>query len=63
MDKRDRFIAELRREAKGKGLTFKVEKRRGKGSHAIVSVGSKWTSLARDRPEDGKQDQEGLGLD
>jgi hypothetical protein len=45
MDKRDRFVTELRKEAKSRGLTFKIEKWRGKGGHAIVRVGDKWTTL------------------
>lgn len=36
MDKRDRFVAELRKEAKARKLPFKVEKWRGKGGHATV---------------------------
>lgn len=43
--KRNRFVAVLRREAKARGLAFKVENWRGKGSHAIVRVGSKWTTV------------------
>lgn len=39
MDKRDRFIAELRDAAMQKGLTFKVDKARGKGGHAVILVG------------------------
>lgn len=45
MNKRDRFIGELREEAKKRGLKFKVEKRRGKGGHALVWFGSKVTTL------------------
>jgi hypothetical protein len=39
MRKRDRFIADLRKEAKARGLSFKVQTWRGKGSHAMVFVG------------------------
>jgi hypothetical protein len=42
VDKRDRFIAELRDEAKKRGLAFRVDFRRGKGGHAI---GDKVTTL------------------
>ncbi|MBV8850912.1 MAG: hypothetical protein JOZ16_15155 [Methylobacteriaceae bacterium] len=45
MDKRDRFIAELREAAKSRGLTFRVDKRKGKGGHAMVFVGDKFTTL------------------
>jgi hypothetical protein len=40
MDKRARFIAELRREAKKRKLTFREEKDRGKGGHSMVWVGT-----------------------
>jgi len=33
MDKRDKFIAALRDEARARGLTFRAEKWRGKGGH------------------------------
>ena len=45
MDKRDRFISELRKEAKARGLAFSVDKGRGKGGHAMVRFGDKKTTL------------------
>jgi hypothetical protein len=45
VDKRDRFIAELREAAKSQDLTFRVDKRKGKGGHAMVFVGDKFTTL------------------
>jgi hypothetical protein len=51
--KRDSFLAELRDEARAKGLTFEVSKRRGKGSHALVRVGDKVTTIP-DREIDPK---------
>jgi hypothetical protein len=45
MDKRDRFIAELRNDARAKGLSFRVDYRKGKGGHAMVYVGDKLTTL------------------
>jgi hypothetical protein len=39
MDKRAKFIAELRREAKKRNLAFREEKDRGKGGHSMVWVG------------------------
>jgi hypothetical protein len=45
MDKRDRFIAELRHEAKLRGLSFRVETRRGKGGHAMIWLGDRVTTL------------------
>ena len=45
MDKRDRFINELRDAAKAHGLPFSVDKGRGKGGHCIVRVGDRWTIL------------------
>jgi hypothetical protein len=56
MNKRDRFIAELRKAAKTRGLSFKVETWRGKGGHAMVWIGDKVTTVpARE------QDQKGPG--
>lgn len=45
MDKRDRFIAELRQAAKESGLTFRIDKSKGKGGHAMVFVGNRFTTL------------------
>lgn len=45
MDKRNRFISELRDEAKKRGLPFRVEYGRGKGGHAMVWLGNKVTTL------------------
>lgn len=45
MDKRDRFIAELREEAQARGLRFRVDYRKGKGGHAMVFVGDRLTTL------------------
>jgi hypothetical protein len=45
MDKRDRFVAEIRAEARAIGLSFRVDYRKGKGGHAMVYVGDKLTTL------------------
>jgi hypothetical protein len=45
MNKRDRFIAELRNEAQRRKLPFRIEYRRGKGGHAMVWVGARFTTL------------------
>ncbi|MGV8939517.1 MAG: hypothetical protein ACOH2J_20555 [Allorhizobium sp.] len=45
MDKRDRFIAELRDAAKARGLSFRIDKSKGKGGHAMVFVGNRFTTL------------------
>ncbi|OLP56926.1 hypothetical protein BJF92_11230 [Rhizobium rhizosphaerae] len=45
MDKRDRFIAELRQEAKIRGVFFRVSKSRGKGGHATVWFADRFTTL------------------
>lgn len=45
MEKRDRFIAQIRKEAKRRGLAFEVSKGRGKGGHAMLYVGDKFTTL------------------
>ena len=65
MDKRDRFIAELRDEAWRRGLAFRVETRRGKGGHAMVWVGSKVTTLPSREidPKTARKIRKTLGLD
>ena len=45
MNKRDKFIAELREEARRKGLSFRAEKWRGKGGHMMVFVGARLTTV------------------
>jgi hypothetical protein len=64
MPKRDRFIAELRQAAKERGLDFKVEKWRGKGSHAMVWIGDRVTTVP-DReidPKTASKIRKALGL-
>lgn len=64
MDKRDRFIAALRTEAKAAGLAFKVEYGRGKGGHAMVYVGTKLTTLPSREidPKTARKIRKALGL-
>lgn len=64
MDKRDRFVAEVRKEAKEAGLAFRVSKGRGKGGHAIVWVGERWSTLpSRDiDPKTAAKIRKALGL-
>jgi hypothetical protein len=59
MDKRDRFIAELRDEARAMGLSFK-----GKGGHAMVYVGVKLTTLPSREidPKTARKIRKQLGL-
>ena len=45
MNKRDRFVAEIRREAKARGLAFRFVPERGKGGHALVLLGDRATTL------------------
>jgi hypothetical protein len=45
MDKRSRFVAEIRDEAKARGLSFRIDTGRGKGGHAILWVGERFTTL------------------
>jgi hypothetical protein len=65
MNKRDRFVADLRREAKSRGLTFKEEKWRGKGGHSVVKVGDKWTTLPSREidPKTARKIRKALDLD
>ena len=60
MNKRDKFIAELRDEARSGGLPFRAETWRGKGGHMMVFVGDRLTTVPS-RDEDGKKDQEAIG--
>ena len=64
MDKRNRFLAALRSEAKANGLEFRVETWRGKGGHAMVWVGNKVTTVpAREiDPKTARKIRKALGL-
>lgn len=64
MDKRDRFIAELRDEAKQRGLPFRVSKSKGKGGHATVWLGDRFTTLPSREidPKTAAKIRKGLGL-
>ncbi len=64
MDKRDIFIAELRDEARRKGLSFRAEKRRGKGGHMMVYVGNRLTTVPSREidPKTARKIRKQLGL-
>lgn len=64
MHKRDRFIAELRDEAKRRGLPFRAEVWRGKGGHMMVFVGDRLTTVpAREiDPKTARKIRRQLGL-
>jgi hypothetical protein len=65
MAKRDRFIAEIRSEAGARGLSFRLDKGRGKGGHAMMWVGGRFTTLPS-REIDSKtarKIRKALGLD
>lgn len=55
--KRERFIAQLKQLAKGKGLTFRQEVWRGKGGHAMIWGGRQGhhAAIAGDRSEDREE--------
>lgn len=65
MDKRQRFLNELRDEAKKRGLSFREEKWRGKGGHAMVYVGDKLTTVPSREidPKTARKIRKALGLD
>jgi len=65
MQKRERFIAQLKQLAKDKRLTFRQEVWRGKGGHAMIWVDNKVTTLpAREiDPKTAKKILKALGLD
>jgi hypothetical protein len=64
MQKRDRFIAELRDAAKARGLRIRVETWRGKGGHAMVWVGDKVTTVPSREidPKTARKIRKQLGL-
>lgn len=64
MDKRDRFIARLRQEAKELGFELRVNTAKGKGSHCTVRVGTRWTTIpSRDiDPKTAVKIRKALGL-
>ncbi|MBD8556890.1 hypothetical protein IFT84_20485 [Rhizobium sp. CFBP 8762] len=64
MDKRDRFIAELREQAKELGLSFRVDKSKGKGGHATVFIGERFATLPSREidPKTASKIKKGLGL-
>jgi hypothetical protein len=64
MDKRGRFIAEIRNEAKARGLSFRVEAGRGKGGHAMLWVGDRFTTLPSREidPKTARKIRKTLGL-
>lgn len=65
MNKRDRFIAELKDEARARGLFFRVEAGRGKGGHAMVYVGDKLTTIPSREidPKTARKIRKQLGLE
>jgi hypothetical protein len=64
MAKRDRFIAEIRSEAGARGLSFRLEKGRGKGGHAMMWVGDRFTTLPSREidPKTARKIRKALGL-
>ena len=64
MDKRDKFIADLRDEARKRGLSFRAEKWRGKGGHMMVFVGDRLTTVPSREidPKTARKIRKQLGL-
>lgn len=64
MNKRDKFIAELREEARQKGLSFRAETWRGKGGHMMVFVGERLTTVPSREidPKTARKIRKQLGL-
>jgi len=66
MDKRAKFIAELRREARKRRLAFREEKDRGKGDHSMVCVGADKVTTVPGReidPKTARKIRKALGLE
>jgi hypothetical protein len=64
MDKRDKFIAELREQARKKGLSFRAERWGGKGGHMMVFVGERLTTVPSREidPKTARKIRKQLGL-
>ena len=64
MSKRDRFVAEIRSEAKALGLSVRFVAGRGKGGHALLFVGDRVTTLPSREidPKTAKKIRRQLGL-
>ena len=65
MEKRDRFISELRDLAKARGLAFRITKGQGKGGHAMVWVGTDKRTTLPSRaidPKTASKIRKALGL-
>ena len=64
MNKRDRFISQIREEAQQLGLEFRVIKARGKGGHAMIFVGTKLSTLPSREidPKTASKIRKALGL-
>jgi hypothetical protein len=64
MNKRDRFIAELKEEARRKRLSFRAESWRGKGGHMMVFVGDRLTTVPSREidPKTARKIRKQLGL-
>ncbi len=65
MNKRDRFIAEIKAEAAARNQSFRVEKGRGKGGHAMLWVGDRFTTLPSREidPKTARKIRKTLGID
>lgn len=65
MNECERFLAQIRDDAKAKGLTFLFEKGRGKGGHAMVWVGDRFSTIPSREidPKTERKIRKVLGLD
>lgn len=64
MNRRERFIAELRDEARRRGLSFRAETWRGKGGHMMVFVGDRLSTVPSREidPKTARKIRKQLGL-
>lgn len=65
VNKRDKFIAELKEEARRKNLPFRAERWRGKGGHMMVFVGTRLTTVPSREidPKTARKIRKQLGLE
>jgi len=60
---REALLRALRKEARKRGLTFTVDKKKGKGSHYLVTVGDRRATVPRKVKHLEKIIRRQLGLD
>lgn len=65
MNKRDKFLGQLRDEARQRGLDVRIERQRGKGGHALIWIGDRVSTIPSREidPKTARKIRKALGLD